>query len=274
LVPVKALARLVRGKLRDALARQRPDLYVPPLAWRQPWVVHAAAWGTGPQAVLDYLARYLFRVAITNHRIVALDAEAVTIRYKKRKSTSAASVPAPPPSRMLSAKAASSSTSSTRASSTSSAGPSRTRTSPESGQFEALAGDLPEIDQVAANIRRSRVEAMDRVDAVPDVVSHEHHRVGEGIGCENGGIIAGAAFQPIDPVAVSERVAVASPITRSLPAPPRSSSSSSDRYKGRSFGAYSAGDRRPLHRASRAHFLSGRSRPRGSRELGSHRRSA
>lgn len=86
LVPVKALARLVRGKLRDALARQRPDLNVPPLAWRQPWVVHAAAWGTGPQAVLDYLARYLFRVAITNHRIVALDAEAVTIRYKKRKS--------------------------------------------------------------------------------------------------------------------------------------------------------------------------------------------
>ena len=48
--------------------------------------MHATAWGTGPQAVLDYLARYLFRVAITNHRIVALDDEAVTIRYKKRKS--------------------------------------------------------------------------------------------------------------------------------------------------------------------------------------------
>jgi hypothetical protein len=63
-----------------------PDLKLPALAWHQPWVVHATTWGTGPQAVLDYLARYLFRVAITNHRIIALDDEGVTIRYKKRKS--------------------------------------------------------------------------------------------------------------------------------------------------------------------------------------------
>ena len=86
LVPVKALAKLVRGKLREALTRQRPDLRLPAHAWRTPWVVHATAWGTGQQAVLDYLARYLFRVAITNNRIVAVDHEAVTIRYKKRKA--------------------------------------------------------------------------------------------------------------------------------------------------------------------------------------------
>jgi hypothetical protein len=86
LVPVKALAKLVRGKLRDALARQRPDLKLPALAWHKPWVVHATTWGTGPQAVLDYLARYLFRVAITNNRVVALDDEAVTVRYKQRKA--------------------------------------------------------------------------------------------------------------------------------------------------------------------------------------------
>jgi hypothetical protein len=35
---------------------------------------------------LDYLARYVFRVAITNTRIVGLDDEAVTIRHKHRKS--------------------------------------------------------------------------------------------------------------------------------------------------------------------------------------------
>lgn len=76
----------MRGKLREAFARQRPDLQLPARAWRTPWVVHATAWGTGQQAVLDYLARYLFRVAITNNRIVAVDDEAVTIRYKKRKA--------------------------------------------------------------------------------------------------------------------------------------------------------------------------------------------
>jgi Putative transposase len=36
--------------------------------------------------VLDYLARYVFRVAITNARLVGLDGQAVTIRCKQRKS--------------------------------------------------------------------------------------------------------------------------------------------------------------------------------------------
>ncbi len=49
-------------------------------------MVHCTAWGEGEQAVLDYLARYVFRVAITNARIVGLDDQAVTIRHKHRKS--------------------------------------------------------------------------------------------------------------------------------------------------------------------------------------------
>ena len=36
----------------------------------------------GPQAVLAYLARYTHRVAISNRRLVALDADGVTFRYK------------------------------------------------------------------------------------------------------------------------------------------------------------------------------------------------
>jgi hypothetical protein len=86
LVPVKALAKLVRGKLRAAFAARRPDLVFPESLWSKPWVVHCTAWGKGEQAVLDYLARYVFRVAITNSRIVGLDDEAVTIRHKHRSS--------------------------------------------------------------------------------------------------------------------------------------------------------------------------------------------
>ena len=86
LVPVKALARLVRGKLRAAFAARRPDLVLSESLWSRPWVVHCTAWGKGEQAVLDYLARYVFRVAITNSRIVDLDDQAVTIRHKHRKS--------------------------------------------------------------------------------------------------------------------------------------------------------------------------------------------
>ena len=86
LVPTRALAKLVCGKLRAALAKRRPDLIVPPAAWNKPWVVHCTAWGAGEEAVLRYLARYVFRVAITNSRIVGLDENGVTIRHKHRAS--------------------------------------------------------------------------------------------------------------------------------------------------------------------------------------------
>src|SRR5262245_30022227 len=74
-----ALANLVRGKLRAALAKQRPDLLIPEAVWRKPWVVHCTAWGNGADAVLEYLARYVYRVAITNSRIIGLNAAGVTI---------------------------------------------------------------------------------------------------------------------------------------------------------------------------------------------------
>jgi hypothetical protein len=86
LAPVKALAKLVRGKFRAAFETCRPDLVLPEAAWSKPWVVHCTAWGCGEQAVLDYLARYVFRVAISNTRIVGVDDQTVTIRHKHRKS--------------------------------------------------------------------------------------------------------------------------------------------------------------------------------------------
>lgn len=85
LVPHKALAKLVRGKLKAALAKKRPDLIAPKAAWSKPWVVHIAHWGEGAEAVLRYLARYVFRIAISNTRIIALDDQYVTFRYQQRK---------------------------------------------------------------------------------------------------------------------------------------------------------------------------------------------
>ena len=85
LVPIKALAKLVRGKFRAMLRQTCPDLIIPDVVWRKRWILHVTAWGNGEQAVLDYLARYVFRVALTNARIVNLDDETVTIQYKERK---------------------------------------------------------------------------------------------------------------------------------------------------------------------------------------------
>ena len=86
LLPTKALARLVCGKLRAALAKRRPDLVVPEAVWKKPWVADCTAWGNGTDAVLEYLARYVHRVAITNSRIVDLDDSGVTIGHKDRGS--------------------------------------------------------------------------------------------------------------------------------------------------------------------------------------------
>ena len=86
LVPVKALARKVRGKFRALWQRRCPGLNVPDAVWHTDWIAHVTAWGQGEQAVLDYLARYVFRIAVTNARIVGLDDAGVTIAYRDRKT--------------------------------------------------------------------------------------------------------------------------------------------------------------------------------------------
>jgi Putative transposase/Transposase zinc-binding domain len=48
----------------------------------QEWVVYAKEPFQDPQHVLTYLARYTHRVAISNHRLVALEDGQVTFRYK------------------------------------------------------------------------------------------------------------------------------------------------------------------------------------------------
>jgi hypothetical protein len=86
LAPEPAIAKLVRGKLKAYLSRKRPDLVIPASAWTKPWVVRITRWGEGEDAVLRYLARYVFRIAITNSRIVALHERTVSFRYKHRQS--------------------------------------------------------------------------------------------------------------------------------------------------------------------------------------------
>jgi ABC-type antimicrobial peptide transport system ATPase subunit len=48
------------------------------------WIVYAKRPFAGPKQVLDYLGRYTHRVAISNHRIVALTDKKVTFIYRDR----------------------------------------------------------------------------------------------------------------------------------------------------------------------------------------------
>jgi hypothetical protein len=99
-LPVKVLGRVFRGKFVAGLKRafRRGKLLFPgnlkaistekafraflrPL-FRQDWVVYAKPPFGGPEHVLQYLARYTHRVAISNHRLLNVSDGEVTFRWK------------------------------------------------------------------------------------------------------------------------------------------------------------------------------------------------
>ncbi len=99
-LPVRVLSRLFRrlflGMLMAAHAAGRLRFFgdranlADPVAFaafiaplrKTEWVVYAKAPFGGPQAVLAYLSRYTHRVAISNSRLIAADANTVTFRWK------------------------------------------------------------------------------------------------------------------------------------------------------------------------------------------------
>jgi hypothetical protein len=83
LLPVKALSRIFRAKFRDLLRKRDPASFseVPPEVWEKAWVVHCQPMGKGLGA-FKYLAPYIFRVAISNNRILKLTSGKVTFRYR------------------------------------------------------------------------------------------------------------------------------------------------------------------------------------------------
>jgi hypothetical protein len=84
-VRVEPLAILFRAKFRDGLKQVGLLPKVPAAAWRQPWVVHSQAVGYGVKAV-EYLADYVFRVGISNSRLVKVENDQVTFWYKNNQT--------------------------------------------------------------------------------------------------------------------------------------------------------------------------------------------
>jgi hypothetical protein len=52
--------------------------------WEKDWIAYAKKPFAGPEKVLDYLGRYTHRVAISNHRILHVEDDRVTFRYRDR----------------------------------------------------------------------------------------------------------------------------------------------------------------------------------------------
>ena len=102
-LPVAVLSRLFRGKVVAYLkqAYQAGALVFPGLIaplqdgpcfqqlcralYAQEWVVYCKPPFAGPEKVLDYLARYTHRVALSNERLVRIEGDQVVFRYRDRR---------------------------------------------------------------------------------------------------------------------------------------------------------------------------------------------
>jgi len=82
LVHVRALSKMYRGKLQLALREAGLLEHVPVGVWSRDWVVHCKSVGDG-RHTLKYLGAYVFRVAISNARVVGYDGKTVRIKYQK-----------------------------------------------------------------------------------------------------------------------------------------------------------------------------------------------
>jgi Putative transposase len=66
--------------------KAKPDAFrsLPRKIWTREWCSFCKHYSRAKQAVMDYLTRYVFRIAITNARIVAMDDTHVTFKHKQR----------------------------------------------------------------------------------------------------------------------------------------------------------------------------------------------
>ncbi|MBK8501682.1 MAG: transposase [Saprospiraceae bacterium] len=91
LFPVKAMSILFRGKFMAQFKANMDlqGLVIPPefisKLYRLKWVVFTKSSFAGPKGVIEYLARYSHKAAISNYRIKAISSDKIIFQYKDYK---------------------------------------------------------------------------------------------------------------------------------------------------------------------------------------------
>jgi hypothetical protein len=81
-LPVRALSIIFKAKFRDEMKETGLFDQIPSEVWQIDWNVNSQAVGSS-EASLKYLAPYVFRVALSNSRILKVADRTVFIRYRK-----------------------------------------------------------------------------------------------------------------------------------------------------------------------------------------------
>jgi hypothetical protein len=95
LFPVRVMRELFRGKMLNALRRAhaRGELHIADAQrfhglvaglYRKDWVVYCKRPFGGPEQVIRYLGQYTHRVALSNHRLIAMDERKGTVTFRTK----------------------------------------------------------------------------------------------------------------------------------------------------------------------------------------------
>ena len=98
-IPVKVMSRVFRGKFLDYMRKERLEFYGnnkylenPAIydeliqnLYKKEWVVYCKEPFKNAECVIQYLGRYTHRVAISNERIVKIEGETVTFKWRDYK---------------------------------------------------------------------------------------------------------------------------------------------------------------------------------------------
>ena len=84
-LPVKVMSKIFKAKFRDEMKKTELFQTIPSAVWTQEWNVNCQAVGSSQRSI-KYLAPYVFKVAISDHRIVDVQDRNVFFRYKKKDS--------------------------------------------------------------------------------------------------------------------------------------------------------------------------------------------
>ena len=93
LVPLTPLAHIFRARFIKLARKALPKITFPHTIWKKQWVIYCKStlkltWRKRADSkvlLLEYLARYLYRIAITNRRILSIKNHTVTFRYQNSK---------------------------------------------------------------------------------------------------------------------------------------------------------------------------------------------
>ena len=87
LFPKQAMSAVFRAKFMKCL-RQQIDVpqSTSKILFSKSWVVYAKQPFMGPKQVVEYLGRYTHKIAISNHRLLNIEDQKITFRYKDYRS--------------------------------------------------------------------------------------------------------------------------------------------------------------------------------------------